>query len=56
MSWRAKLGVIYPADGALDHEYWELVPSGVSVHYAYQCSSRRANPGVIGDSIRNRGY
>jgi maleate isomerase len=32
MSWRAKLGIIYPADGALDHEYWELVPSGVSVH------------------------
>ena len=32
MSWRAKLGIIYPADGALDHEFWELVPSGVSVH------------------------
>lgn len=32
MSWRAKLGIIYPADGALDHEYWDLVPSGVSVH------------------------
>ena len=33
MSWRAKIGIIYPADGALDHEYWELVPSGVSVHF-----------------------
>lgn len=33
MSWRAKLGVIYPADGALDHEYWQLVPNGVSVHF-----------------------
>lgn len=32
MSWRAKLGIIYPADGALDHEYWQLVPAGVSVH------------------------
>lgn len=32
MSWRAKLGIIYPADGALDHEYWELVPKGVTVH------------------------
>jgi maleate isomerase len=32
MSWRAKLGIIYPADGALDHEYWQLVPEGVSVH------------------------
>jgi maleate isomerase len=32
MSWRAKLGVIYPADGALDQEYWQLVPPGVSVH------------------------
>ena len=33
MSWRAKLGIIYPADGALDHEYWQLVPDGVSVHF-----------------------
>ncbi len=33
MSWRAKIGVIYPADGALDHEYWQLVPKGVSVHF-----------------------
>lgn len=32
MSWRAKLGIIYPADGALDHEYWTLAPEGVSVH------------------------
>lgn len=32
MAWRARLGIIYPADGALDHEYWELVPNGVSVH------------------------
>lgn len=32
MSWRAKIGIIYPADGALDHEYWELVPQGVTVH------------------------
>lgn len=32
MPWRAKLGIIYPADGALDHEYWQLVPGGVSVH------------------------
>ena len=33
MSWRAKLGVIYPADGALDDEYWKLAPKGVSVHF-----------------------
>lgn len=33
MSWRAKLGVIYPADGALDDEYWKLAPQGVSVHF-----------------------
>lgn len=32
MSWRGKLGIIYPADGALDSEYWEWVPEGVSVH------------------------
>ena len=33
MSWRAKLGVIYPADGALDDEYWKLAPGGVTVHF-----------------------
>ncbi len=33
MSWRARLGIIYPADGALDDEYWRLVPPGVTVHF-----------------------
>ena len=33
MSWRAKLGVIYPADGALDDEYWKLAPNGVTLHF-----------------------
>ncbi|MFW6055193.1 MAG: aspartate/glutamate racemase family protein [Thermodesulfobacteriota bacterium] len=33
MSWRAKLGIIYPADGALDDEYWKLAPRGTSVHF-----------------------
>ncbi len=33
MSWRAKLGIIYPADGALDHEYYRMAPDGVSVHF-----------------------
>lgn len=32
MSWRARLGIVYPADGALDDEYWKLVPQGVTVH------------------------
>ncbi|MGD2179288.1 MAG: hypothetical protein PVG71_15870 [Anaerolineae bacterium] len=32
MSWHATLGIVYPADGALDEEYWKLVPQGVSVH------------------------
>lgn len=32
MSWRGKLGIVYPADGALDEEYWFWVPEGVSVH------------------------
>lgn len=30
MSWRAKIGVIYPADGLLDDELWALVPEGVT--------------------------
>jgi maleate isomerase len=32
MPWRARLGIVYPADGALDDEYWKLVPEGVTVH------------------------
>lgn len=32
MSWRGRLGIVYPADGALDDEYWKLVPQGVTVH------------------------
>jgi maleate isomerase len=31
MSWRARLGVIIPADG-VDEEFWRLSPDGVSVH------------------------
>jgi len=26
------MGLIYPADGVLDDEYWKLVPPGVTVH------------------------
>lgn len=29
---RARIGLIYPADGTLDDEYWRLVPVGVTVH------------------------
>ena len=32
MSWRCKVGLIYPSDGVLDYEFWNLVPQGVSVH------------------------
>jgi len=32
MSWRAKIGIVYPADGALDDEYWKFIPEGVTVH------------------------
>jgi maleate isomerase len=30
--WRARLGVIYPASGLADMEYYSLCPPGVSVH------------------------
>jgi maleate isomerase len=30
--WRARLGVIYPASGLADMEYYQLCPPGVSVH------------------------
>lgn len=30
--WRARIGIICPGDGLLDHEFWRLAPPGVSVY------------------------
>lgn len=30
--WRARIGVVYPASGLADMEYYDLCPPGVSVH------------------------
>lgn len=30
--WRARIGILYPGDGLLDHEFWDLAPAGVGVH------------------------
>ena len=30
--WRARIGVLYPGDGLLDHEFHKLVPQGVGVY------------------------
>lgn len=30
--WRARIGILYPEDGALDDEYFRMVPPGVTVH------------------------
>ncbi|MBM3144844.1 MAG: Asp/Glu racemase [Chloroflexi bacterium] len=30
--WRARLGIIYPASGLADMEYYHLAPAGVSIH------------------------
>jgi maleate cis-trans isomerase len=30
--WRARIGVLYPASGYLDSEFYRLAPAGVSVH------------------------
>ena len=32
--WRARIGIIYPASGLADHEYYEMAPEGVSIHIA----------------------
>lgn len=32
LGWRARLGIIYPASGLADMEYYQLCPPGVSVH------------------------
>lgn len=29
--WRARIGVIYPGNGLLDHEYWAFVPDDIGV-------------------------
>jgi maleate isomerase len=30
--WRARIGIIFPADGLVDHEFSRFAPEGVSVH------------------------
>ena len=31
-----RIGIIYPGDGALDREYWDFTPAGVSLHFTRQ--------------------
>ena len=31
-----RIGIIYPGDGALDREYWDFTPEGVSLHFTRQ--------------------
>ena len=31
-----RIGIIYPGDGALDREYWDFTPDGVSLHFTRQ--------------------
>ena len=40
---QGRIGVIYPADGVLDGEFWRYVPSGVSVHFTRSLSSQALN-------------
>jgi len=32
--WRARIGILFPADGANDDDFWRLVPAGVTIHVA----------------------
>jgi maleate isomerase len=32
--WRARIGILFPADGANDDDFWRLAPPGVTVHVA----------------------
>ena len=31
-----RIGIIYPGDGALDREFWDFAPPGVSLHFTRQ--------------------
>ena len=35
--WRARIGIVYPASGLADMEYYSLCPPGVSVHITRTC-------------------
>ena len=41
-----RIGVIYPSDGVLDHEFWRCVPPGVSVHVTRVLSSAAMDPSL----------
>jgi maleate isomerase len=32
--WRARIGILFPGDGANDDDFWRLVPPGVTIHVA----------------------
>ena len=32
----SRIGIIYPGDGALDREFWDFAPDGVSLHFTRQ--------------------
>ena len=41
-----RIGVIYPSDGVLDHEFWRCVPDDVSVHVTRSLSSANLDPSL----------
>lgn len=43
---RVRIGVIYPADGFLDSEFWAYAPNEVSVHVTRSLSSRSMNQDI----------
>lgn len=53
MSWRAKLGIVYPADGALDEEYWKLIPEGVTVDITRLAATDGQTVAVFEEQAKN---
>ena len=41
-----RVGVIYPSDGVLDHEFWRCVPPDVSIHVTRVTSSADMDPSL----------
>lgn len=44
MGWRARIGIVYPADSNGDDDYWNFAPEGVTLHVSRNEASTEGDP------------
>jgi maleate isomerase len=44
MGWRARIGIVYPADSDGDDDYWNFAPEGVTLHISRNAADTEGDP------------